>query len=143
METVIGGTEQRFCLRSENREKSDLAKSFMSPLKIWKLCGPESASHPRAKMLSPSMSSMTLTSQTDEEITPLTAQDIANKYSLSADQLIDIDLLNLEALPGISDGEVQMLTDWRDQLLEQKRAEDIRNLVDDNFHYQDNFFKKN
>ncbi len=115
----------------------------MSPLKIWKLCGPESANNHRAKVLSPSMSSLTLTSQTDEEITPLIAQDIAFKYDLSADQLVDIDIMQLESLPGISDGEVQMLTDWRDQLLEQKRAEDIRNILDDNFHYQDNFFKKN
>ena len=142
VETVIGGTEERFCLRSETSTKNDLAKSFMSSLKILNMYGPESANYPRTKTLSPSMSSLTIKSKPDEEATLPSAPDVALKYSVSAESLTGMDLVDVEAIPGISDTEVQVLTDWRDDLVYEKRSGDVLQLMDD-YPLQDNFFKKN
>ena len=46
VETVIGGTEERFCLRGEANQKNESSKTFMTSLKMFNIMTSESISHP-------------------------------------------------------------------------------------------------
>lgn len=142
METVIGGSEDRFLLKSET-PKLDFSKTFISPLKLMRFYGPTSPLQSKTMTASPSMSSLTLTSQTDDEAldSEHLAIAIMQKYSITEVRLLHEDFLETHQHFDISDSEMKHLLAWRDVLLDSKREKDLRQIIDD-FPVQDKCFKK-
>ena len=143
VETVIGGTEERFCLRGESNQKNEPSKTFMTSLKMFNIMTSDGIKHPQADMLSPSMSSRTLFSQPDEDNiveSSLDKDTIPNKFDLTEDKILEMDI-DIQRLPGIEDQEVEELEEWKQSVIFGKKCkEDVLSLMDE---YQDKSFKKN
>ena len=142
VETVIGGSEGRFILKSES-PKLDFSKTFISPLKLMRYYGPKSPLESKTLTASPSLSSLTLTSQTEDDALEREqmAVSIMQKHSIIESSLLHENFLDLHQHIDISDAEMKLLLAWRDVLLDSKREKDLRNIIDD-YPVQDKCFKK-
>lgn len=141
VETVIGGTEERFCLRSEHA-RPDYSRMFISPLKLMNNYGPKSPLETRTLTASPSMSSLTLTSLTDDEnIEGDLVLSIMRKYSLTENALMGGDMRQIEQLPKISEEDIQRLLTYRELLLDSKCEKDLSRILGD-FPARNQCFKK-
>lgn len=141
METVIGGREDRFCLRSE-LNKSEYGKTFLSPVKLMSSYGPKSPLGARTLTASPSMSSLTLTSQTEEEpIETDAVLGILQQHSISENDLLEKDLDQIKQLSDISEEDMLRLLAFRELLLDHKCEKELTRILGD-FPAQDKFFKK-
>jgi hypothetical protein len=142
VETVIGGREDRFLLKSEP-PKLDFSKSFISPLKLMRFYGPKSPLESKTLTASPSLSSLTLTSQTDDEAldSEQLVSNVMQKHSITESTLLHEDFPVLHQHSDITDGEMKMLLAWRDVLIDGKREQDLRHIIDD-YPVQDKCFKK-
>lgn len=142
VETVIGGREDRFLLKSEP-PKLDFSKSFISPLKLMRFYGPKSPLESKTLTASPSLSSLTLTSQTEDETldSEQMATSIMQKYSIDEATLLHEDFPILNQHLNISDSEMKVLLEWREVIFDGKREQDLRQIIDD-YPVQDKCFKK-
>ena len=140
---MIGGTEDRLWLRSDSSSKIDHSRSFLSPWKLMRDYGPKSPVDSKTRPASPCLSAsvLTLCSQPDEEppLDSTMAHKLLDKFDLEDSQLLKFNVSYINELPGVTENEADILRQWRDVLLEQKREESILHMIDD---FQDKCFKK-
>lgn len=130
VETVIGGTEDRFCLSSNAASRHEATKNYLSPMKLLAKYGPRSDNKPGG--LSPSLAISTTGSigrfeaTTDEQL-----DGLKDKYRLTKDEILSSDLEMLELKSEILSEDLDAIAEMRGKLLDIRQKEDIFSLIDD------------
>ena len=104
--------------------------------------GPKSPLETRTLTASPSMSSLTLTSLTDDEnIERDLILGVMQKYSLTDTSLAGGDMRQIEQLPKISEDEIRGLISYRELLLDSKCEKELSRILGD-YPARNQCFKK-